>query len=282
MISIIIRAKDEMPWLKYTLRLLKLQERQDYELICVDSGSQDGSWELLQESGAKICYRIKPEDYIPGKVLNQAIAQSSGEIIVFNNADCVPQNRYWLSELVLPLETDPSMAASYACQIARPDAHPLVQKDYDRAFGDGSIAATWKHFFSLASSAVRRDLILQHPFDEDIRYSEDIEWSWRMKGLGYGIGYAKDAKVWHSHNYNLKQIKKRYLGEGKAEAFIYREHYAEHPEEKSFTRSVLLSAGMETLRDAAYLLRRGRLDWLPKAPIYRLAQRYYAWKGRNS
>lgn len=282
MISIIIRAKDEMPWLKYTLRLLKLQERQDYELICVDSGSQDGSWELLQESGAKICYRIKPEDYIPGKVLNQAIAQSSGEIIVFNNADCVPLNRYWLSELVLPLETDPSMAASYACQIARPDARPLVQKDYDRAFGDGSIAATWKHFFSLASSAVRRDLILQHPFDEDIRYSEDIEWSWRMKGLGYGIGYAKDAKVWHSHNYNLKQIKKRYLGEGKAEASIYTEHYSEHPEEKSFTRSVLLSAGMETLRDAAYLLRRGRLDWLPKAPIYRLAQRYYAWKGRNS
>ncbi|MEF3694736.1 MAG: glycosyltransferase family A protein [Candidatus Cloacimonadota bacterium] len=282
MISIILRAKDEMPWLKYTLRLLKLQERQDYELICVDSGSQDGSWELLQDSDARICYQIKPEDYIPGKVLNQAIAQSSGEIIVFNNADCVPRDRFWLSELVRPLETDLSLAGSYACQTARPDAHPLVQKDYERAFGDGRIAATWKHFFSLASSAVRRELITQYPFNEDIRYSEDIEWSWRLKGLGHSFAYAPDARVWHSHNYNLKQIRKRYLGEGKAEAFIYRDYYAEHPLEKSFCRSVLLSAGMESLRDAAYLLSKGRVDWLPKAPLYRFAQRYYAWKGRNS
>ncbi|HOH46421.1 MAG TPA: glycosyltransferase [Candidatus Cloacimonadota bacterium] len=282
MISIIIRAKDEMPWLKYTLRLLNLQERQDFELICVDSGSQDGSWELLQSTKTKLCYRIKPEDYIPGKVLNQAIAQSSGEIIVFNNADCIPLNRFWLSELLRPLETDASIAAAYACQIARPDAHPMVQKDYERAFGDGRIAASWKHFFSLASSAVRRDLIQNYPFNEEISYSEDIEWSWRMKSMGYKIAYAPEAKVWHSHNYNLKQIKKRYLGEGKAEAYIYRDHYEEHPEEKSFARSVLLSAGMETLRDAAFLLRKGRPDWLPKAPLYRLAQRYYAWKGRNS
>ena len=281
MISIIIRAKNEMPWLKYTLRMLKLQDRQDFELVCVDSGSQDGSWETLQMHKTNVCYQILPEEYIPGKVLNQAISRSRGDIIVFNNADCIPLQRNWLSELVKPLESDKKVAAVFARQIPRPDAHPLVQKDYERAFGDGQIAAGWRHFFSLASSAVQRELIVKYPFDENIQYSEDIEWSWRMKQMGFYIQYVKDSIVWHSHNYNLAQIKKRYLGEGRAEKTIYQDYYQTHQEDLSFIRSVLFAAGMESFRDFAFLLRTNHLDWVFKAPVYRLAQRYFAWKGRT-
>ena len=282
MISIILRAKDEMPWIKYTLRLLRLQNRQDFELICVDSGSTDGSWEEIEAYGPQVAYRIKPEDYVPGRVLNEAITRCRGEIIVSNNADCIPLSRDWLDELVKPFEADPQIAAVYARQEARPNAIPLVQKDYERAFGDGSVAANWKHFFSLASSAVRRELILEHPFNSDIQYSEDIEWSWRIKKLGYRVVYATDARVQHSHNYSLSQIRKRYMGEGKAEAFIYREDYETDPSHLSFMRSVILSAAAESLRDILYLLRSGSWDWLPRAPLYRFAQRFYAWKGRRT
>lgn len=282
MISIIMRIKNEMPWLKYTLRMLKAQDNQDFELICVDSGSSDGSFELLQEYHPDILYRIEAGDYIPGKVLNEAIQHAKGEYIVFNNADCIPLDRSWLHKLIAPMQNNPSVVAVYANQLPRPDAIPMVQKDYERAFGDGKISASWRHFFSLASSAVRRDIILEHSFNNDIQYSEDIEWSWRMKSLGYQIQYVPEARVEHSHNYNLKQIKKRYLGEGKAEAYIYRDYYREHPGDLSFFRSVVLAATMETLRDFRYLARQGKIGWFPKAKIYRFAQRYYAFKGRTS
>jgi glycosyltransferase involved in cell wall biosynthesis/GT2 family glycosyltransferase len=279
-ISIILRAKNEMPWLKYTLRMLKAQKNQDFELICVDSGSTDGSWELLQEYAPDVLYQIAPEDYIPGRVLNNAIQHAKGEYIVFNNADCIPLDRDWLENLVQPLREDPEVVAVFANQLARNDAIPLVQKDYERAFGDGRISANWRHFFSLASSAVRRDIITQYPFNPDIQYSEDIEWSWRMKKMGHKIRYVPESRVEHSHNYSLPQIKKRYFGEGKAEAFIYREYYKEHPEDLSFFRSVMVAATMEYLRDILYLSKIKRPDWLAKAKLYRFAQRYYAYQGR--
>lgn len=281
MISIIIRAKNEMPWLKYCLAMLKRQSLQNFELICVDSGSTDGSWELLIANNPQVLYQIAPQDYIPGKVLNQAIRQARGDIIVFNNADCIPLDCKWLENLVRPFAAHPELVAVFANQIARPNAIPLVEKDYQRAFGDGSISSKWRHFFSLASSAVRRETILAHPFNETIQYSEDIEWSWRMKQLGHSIMYVPDARVQHSHNYNLKQIKKRFLGEGKAEAEIYGDYYREHPQDLSFMRSVIFAAASETLRDWKYLCKTGNLDWLIRAKIYRLAQRYFAYLGRK-
>jgi len=288
MISIIIRSKDEMPWVKHTLRLLRLQSRQDFEVIAVDSGSRDGSYEYLLDFQPEVIYRIKAEEYIPGKVLNAAIRKSKGEIIVFNNADCIPQNREWLQKLVEPLlpenNPDAKTVAVFCNQVPRPNATPLVQKDYHRAFGDGEIHSQWRHFFSLASSAVLRSAIEAHPFREDIQYSEDIEWSWRMKQMGYRIAYQPLAIVEHSHNYNLKGIAKRYFGEGKAEAVIYHELYQqdEAARERDFSllRSVILAAGKESLRDIIYLIKHRHWDWIAVAPLYRYMQRYHAYRGR--
>jgi len=286
-ISIILRAKNEMPWVKSTLEMLRRQSRQDFELLCVDSGSTDGTWEFLQTQAPDIIYQIKPEAYIPGRVLNDAIARTKGDIVVFNNADCIPVNEYWLENLVKPLEDNPEVVAVFANQFARPDAFPLVKKDYERAFGDGRIHSTWRHFFSLASSAVRREMIVKFPFDPAIRYSEDIEWSWRMKKLGYRIAYVPEAKVQHSHNYTLKQVIKRYTGEGKAERLIYEDEYADEARKGSvkdfnFLRSVMLASALETLRDWLWLIRRGEFTWLLKAPVYRWLQRYSAWQGRTA
>lgn len=282
MISIILRAKNEMPWLEKTLDMFQKQSRQDFELICVDSGSTDGGWELLQKAKTLKVYSIPAQQYIPGKVLNEAITYASGEYIVFNNADAIPCNEEWLENLIRPLETDSELIAVYANQIPRPDAIPPVKKDYLRAFGDGKTASKWRHFFSLASSAVKAEYIKNNPFNEDLQYSEDIEWSWRMKQLGYKIGYAKDAMVEHSHNYTLKQIAKRYKGEGVAEAYIYRDLYEKDPSQLSFFKTVLLAASIELLRDFVFLIHEKKLAWLPKTKLYRFAQRFFAWYGRKN
>lgn len=281
MISIIIRVKNEMPWLERTLHMLAKQSRQDFELICVDSGSQDGSWELLQNTQSAICYQIEPQEYIPGKVLNQALKYAKGEYIVFNNADCIPWDNKWLENLIRPLEENADICAVFAQQIPRADAFPYVQSDYQRAFGEGKISKRWRHFFSLASSAIRADLICKYPFDEQIQYSEDILWSWQMKQRGFQIQYVPEAKVEHSHNYTLKELRKRFTGEGEAEAYIYHDIYDQAPQELSFFRTVIISASIQIIRDWIYLIKKGQWEWIVKTMIIRLYQRYYAWKGRS-
>ena len=80
-----------------------------------------------------------------------------------------------------------------------PDAFAVVRKDYERAFGDGSVSRKWHKFFSLVSSAFRKEELLQNPFDETFQYSEDSQWVNRREVT---IVYVPEAVVEHSHNYN--------------------------------------------------------------------------------
>ena len=174
-ISIVMRSKNDIEYIEQTLKMLYRQEYKDFELISVDSGSTDGTFEIIKKYNRDTFYQIKPDDYIPGRVLNEAVKKCSGDIIVFNNSDCIAQNEQWLGNLLRPFD-DNNIGAVYGRQIPRPNAHPLIIKDYERAFSDGSISSKWFHFFSLATSAIRKDLLEKWPFDETIKYSEDIEW----------------------------------------------------------------------------------------------------------
>ncbi len=69
-VSIIIRAKNEIHAVEKALKMIKKQLCDDYEIIVVDSGSTDGTFEVLQNYKPNVIYQIDPATYIPGKVLN--------------------------------------------------------------------------------------------------------------------------------------------------------------------------------------------------------------------
>lgn len=274
-VSIVMRSMNDIKYIEQTLQAITTQIFTDFELINVDSGSSDGTFEIVRKYNPDKSYQIKPSEYIPGRVLNNAILKCSGEIIVFNNSDCIPQNREWLGNLIRPLLEDKNVMAVYANQLSRLDARPLVKKDNSRAFGDGYVAAGWKHFFSLASSAARKSTLLQTPFNEKIQYSEDIEWSWRMKQNGAKIIYVPDAMVEHSHNYTLHEVWKRFYNEGVADVVIFGKNDARP------CYRCLISAILEILRDTVYLLKSGHWFDIPYGLVYRVIQRYSYWKGFN-
>jgi rhamnosyltransferase len=276
LVTIVMRSKNDMLYIAETFKMLLKQKFTDFEIQNIDSSSKDGTWEVIQKYNPGNSRQIKPEDYIPGKVLNEAVKRSAGKIIVFNNSDCIPQDENWLGNLIDPLLAGVAEKISgvFANQLPRQDALPLVRKDNIRAFGDGKISASWEHFFSLASSAALRELLLEHPFREDLQYSEDIDWSWRLKKLGLQPFYVRNAIVEHSHNYTFSELKKRFYNEGIAEAQIY-------GSPAPFFRKFVFPCFMEILRDINYLTKSQKLSYLPRALIYRFTQRFAAWKGRH-
>lgn len=268
-VSILVRSRNDEKFIGRTLSSILSQKCSlPFQVVCCDDGSSDGTKKII-ESFPEVKLLPRPEgEYRPGQRLNYMIRSCGGEIVVFNNADAIPLDDCWLKELVSPL-LDGSADAVYANQLPRPDADFLVRKDSLRAFGDGKTAAKWRFFFSLASSAVRRKDLLENPFDESIRYSEDVEWAHRRS---VRIVYASSARVEHSHNYTLKELKKRFYGEGFADGEIF-------GEKPSLLRE-LFSAGAETLRDFLFLLSHPKgLAELPLAPVRRLIQRCSHWKG---
>ena len=269
MVSVLVRSRNDAPFIGRTLTALFAQECDfPFEVVCCDDASTDRTCDII--AGFPGVVRLpRPEgEYRPGRRLNYMVSGCRGDIVVFNNADAVPLDRHYLAELTLPLRTGAADAV-YGNQLPRPDAAYLVRKDNLRAFGDGREAATWRFFFSLASSAVRRQDVLAHPFDENIRYSEDVEWAHRR---AMRIVYAPKARVEHSHNYTISELKKRFYGEGEADGAIF----GDRPR----LARELASGALETLRDIRFLLAHPRgLGELPLAPVRRFVQRFYHWKG---
>jgi len=271
-VSIVVRSHNDIRHIRATLTLLLAQNFPDFEILCCDDASTDGTAECIGEfSGIRKLPR--PEGaYVPGRTLNCAVQACHGEIVVFNNADAVPCGREYISELIAPFR-DSSVTAVYGNQLCQEEATFLVRKDHERAFGDGILAARWGNFFSLASSAIRRQKLLQYPFSEEIQYSEDVEWAQHCRARGEKIVYAPGAQVRHSHNYTLAQLKKRFYNEGLASAQIFG------------TRQSLMQClgriAMETLRDFCWLAKRKAWREIPQAPLRRFNQKFSCYQGER-
>src|SRR5580700_10947777 len=95
-VSIILRSFNEAWALRETLPALSAQDEKDWELIVIDSGSSDGSVELIRQAAPRHFVQILPHDYQPSRVLNTGMHLARGEVAVFLNADATPQSSQWL------------------------------------------------------------------------------------------------------------------------------------------------------------------------------------------
>ncbi len=276
LISIVLRSFNEAWALCDTLTALSAQDYRNWELIVIDSGSTDGSVELIQRARPAHFVQIQPHEYNPARVLNHGLTLARADYVICLNADATPQDDRWLRPLVTAL-FDPRVAAVYGRQIPRPDCRAVFAHDYERCFGPTRESAQWEHFFSMASSGLRKDVWARRGFNEAMQYSEDDEYTRWCRAQGYDIVYAPGSVAMHSHNYTPAQAARRSFGEGRALAAVWVGSRADF----SFTRTVLLGWLADARRDFAYCRRTRRLREWPHAAHIRWCQRRARLNGFN-
>jgi rhamnosyltransferase len=268
LVSIIMRSFNEGWALRQTLPALKVQDWNNWELIVIDSGSTDGSVELIRQAAPRHFVQIQPTDYNPARVMNLGMKLARTEIAVFLNADATPQDANWLRPLAAALQ-EPRTAAVFGRQIPRPDCQAVFAHDYARCFGPSRDSAHWEHFFSMVSSGVRKDIWERRGFLETMQYSEDDEYSRWCRSDGWQVVYRPESVVLHSHNYSINQAYKRSFGEARALAAVWR-----HPARKiNWPRTVLLGWMNDVRRDFQFCARHRRLTEWPHAAQIRWHQR---------
>ena len=267
-ITIVMRCFNEAWALRETLAALRDQEFQAWELIAFDSGSTDGSVELLRAAQPKQLIQLLPHDYQPGRVLNAGMELAGSDRVIFLNADATPQGRNWLRPLVEAL-ADPEVAAVFGRQIPRPGCAAVFAHDYDRCFGATRESERWDHFFSMVSSGLRKDVWSQRGFLETMQYSEDDEYTRWACAAGYRIAYCPDSVVMHSHNYSPQQAYKRSFGEAWALAAVWKQD----PAPITRRRKLLLGWINDARRDLTYCRRTRRMREWPHAVRIRWEQR---------
>jgi rhamnosyltransferase len=266
--SIILRSFNEGWALCDTFASLRAQAHRDWELIVFDSGSTDGSVDLIRAECPAAFIQLEPHQYVPGRVMNHGMRLARTNFCIFLNADATPQGTRWLTPLLNGL-LEPKAAAVFGRQIPRPDCRAVYACDYERCFGPNRESARWEHFFSMVSSGVRKDIWQQRGFSETLQYAEDDEYTRWAKARGYHVQYCPDSVVMHSHNYTPAQAYKRSFGDAKALAASYPGRRYDF----NWPKTVLLGWLSDLRHDLAFCVKHGKIGELTHAATIRWHQR---------
>jgi hypothetical protein len=137
---------------------------------------------------------------------------ASGEYLVNLSAHCIPTNSEWLANLLRPLQSDDTIAATYGNQIPIKGLNPFEERLTIAAFRpdrEGNVKA----IFSNSNCAVRKRVWEKYPFDEKASFAEDFLWS-QLLPIDYRIKYVAVAAVYHSHPLTFAYWSKRYYDNG--------------------------------------------------------------------
>jgi rhamnosyltransferase len=210
-LSIVIRTFNEQQHIGRLLFGITQQTIPDPEVILVDSGSTDDTVAVASHYPVNIV-NISPADFTFGRSLNTGIAASSGDIIVIISAHCYPVYPDWLEQLIKPFN-DANIGLTYGRQKAGETNYYSEHQFFRKYFPENSVSQQSHPYSHNANAAIRRDLWVQQPYEENLTGLEDLAWSSWMMSEGFSIAYVAEAVVVHSHQETFSQVHNRYRRE---------------------------------------------------------------------
>lgn len=209
-VSIILLTLNAGERFKHLLKSIYDQSYKDYEVILIDSCSTDNTIEYAKKYPINILI-IDKKEFGHGKTRNLGAQIAKGEYVIYLTQDAIPTNNMWLENLIKSFD-NPEVAGTYSRQIPNKEASSIDKFNYDEDYPctnrviNKMNGTKYNVIFSDVSSAVRRSVLLNNPYPENIIVSEDLGWAIDVITKGYQIVYSSESKVHHSHAYSLTQI----------------------------------------------------------------------------
>jgi rhamnosyltransferase len=192
------------------------------QIFIVDSSSTDRTLNVAKEFGVNT-HVIQRQEFNHGKTRNLCLEFCDTEFMVFMTQDALPVKSNFLQFLLQPFE-DQLVAATYARQLPRNNAQPLEQLDRVIKYPKHDMIQSQEfiqdlgarsYFLSNSCAAYRMSVFRElGGFVEDEIMGEDAIFACKIISKGYKIFYASQSEVYHSHNYSLQQLFKRYFDTG--------------------------------------------------------------------
>ncbi len=217
--SIVVRTFNEERYLPGLLEAIEEQGYRDFEVINVDSGSNDRTVEIARRHGARLL-SIKSEDFSFGYSLNVGVKAAAGRFVVLVSAHTEPFDDLWLEKIVEPLR-ESRVAMTYGRQYGTATSKLGEIRDLARDYGpERSVMAPPNFFANNANSAFLREQWDEHPFDQELPGQADIEWAKYWMERDYRVIYEPAAGIYHIHDETWSQVRRRYYREALASRMI--------------------------------------------------------------
>lgn len=283
-LSVIIPTYNASKYIDKLINALRKQTIQDFELIVIDSSSNDDTVEKLKK------YNVNPiiipkSEFDHGGTRTLGAKKASGEIIIFFTHDAIPADNFAIENIIRPILENKNIAAVYGKQLPSPDATPFAshlrlfnypESSHVRVLKDREKYGFKTTFLSDSFSAYKRSVLSEIGwFKENLIFGEDAYAGAKFLLAGYEKAYASDARVYHSHNYTIIQEFKRYFDIGvfhKSEEWMLKEFGKIESEGRKFFKSEIL-----------YLIKNKNYNLLPESFVrtalkllgYKIGKSYY-------
>lgn len=277
LVSVIIPVKNGLPHFRNVVEMLKEQKlEKSYEVIIIDSGSTDGSLEVVPANDKRFrLVKINSSEFGHGRTRNYGASLSKAKYCAFLTHDALPVDENWLSEIIKPMEEDDEVAGVFGRHIAYESDGPFVRWELETHF---SGLKNWEtvqikdareyarnqgirqvyHFYSDNSSCLRRSVWEEFPYP-DVEFAEDQIWAKRIVEAGFKKAFAWNSVVYHSHNYGIWERMQRSFDEALALNGLF--GYELCPSMKQLFLQTVKTTG----RDLKLAITNG---WILKHPVY--------------
>lgn len=177
----------------------------DFEVVVVCDGSTDATLAMLDLLDPPFELRVfQQENSGPSTARNRAVAEATGELLVFIDDDLVPGPNCLAGHLALYEATSrPSVGIGPMLRPPNFELQPwtrweqkMLDKQYD-AFTPGEAPASPRQFYTANASLSRSEFIAVGGFDPGMRRGEDVDLGYRLAEQGLGFFFLPDAVGHH-------------------------------------------------------------------------------------
>jgi rhamnosyltransferase len=275
-------------------RLLTQDAAAQLEIVGVDSASRDDTIAVLEEFGGTVI-SIDPSEFDHGLTRNLLVDHASGDVLVFLNGRSLPYDDRWLSPLLDDLDSDPAIAGASSRVLPYPDADRLSRRDGELDPSGWERRAVkrideWNDYesmdteqrrlllnFHTVSAAVRTDVMHRFPFRSVRAMGEDLLWAREVIEAGMALVHEPASRVYHSHEYSLRDWFMRNVDDGIANQEI-NGRFLSDEDADALVRGMIAS-DWRYLRDELGLEGEELEHWQAQAALRRAAQTAGQWLG---
>jgi GT2 family glycosyltransferase len=164
------------------------------EIIVADNCSPAGP-DAVREAVAGRARLVIAKERGAGPARNAGVAASTGDVLAFTDADCLPEPA-WLAEGVAMLSRH-DLVGGRMIVLVEDDDRVSSAEAFEREFAfENELYVTKKGFSVTANLFCRRD-VFEAVGGFRVGVSEDLDWCRRATSAGFRLGYAPAAVVGH-------------------------------------------------------------------------------------
>jgi glycosyltransferase involved in cell wall biosynthesis len=208
-ISVIIPHLNQPDMLKRCLTSLMEGRRLPDEIIVVDNGSAVMPQAVCDATPG--CTLLRQDTPGPGPARNLGIAQASGDVFAFIDADCLA-DPLWLSEAEAAMADPANIILGGDVRIAYVDPENLTLLEaYESIYAyrmDKYIAN--EGFTGTGNLVVRRAIMERVGAFGGLNIAEDIDWGKRATGMGLTITYVAGMRAYHPAREHYSQLRAKW------------------------------------------------------------------------